>query len=165
MELNEINRLIDKYFDGDSSREDELVLAKYFSETEELPDELLGVKAMFDSLHTLSQATSKTEVAKPKSAKMQPSIWLARYGKHIGMGVVASVALIITLISIFGANDADVSVEPQMDFICYVDGNAVEDWTVAQAETDRILSSVASNMQQALANINMIQITALKHNN
>ena len=159
MELNKVNILINKYFDGNTSRDEELALAKYFAECDYLPDNLLSVKQMFESLHVLSEATPKTEVTKQPTTPR----WRV-YARRIGMGVAASVIFAISLIAIFDNRGVGVD-EPKMDFICYVDGHEIDDWQVAQAEADRILSGVADNMQQAMSGINMVEIAALKNKN
>ena len=59
MELNEVKILVDKYFDGTTSREEEFEIANYLSTHENIPDELIPLKAMFSSFEAIKRVESQ----------------------------------------------------------------------------------------------------------
>ena len=159
MEFNEIKILVEKYFDGATSLEEEKMLSQYFSQCNELPEEFKSVKMLFASLHKIGEAA-------PVNAEVRvaPTIKRARWrawSYHIGAGVAASVAVIMLLTALFKDNSAELYPDIGQGFICYVDGEEISDWAVAHAETDRILSGVASNMHQAMSSIKKLNIPTL----
>ena len=159
MEFNEIKILVEKYFDGATSLEEEKMLLQYFSQCNELPEEFKSVKMLFASLHKIGEAA-------PVNAEVRvaPTIKRARWrawSYHIGAGVAASVAVIMLLTALFKDNSAELYPGIGQGFICYVDGKEISDWAVAHAETDRILSGVASNMHQAMSSIKKLNIPTL----
>ena len=159
MEFNEIKILVEKYFDGATSLEEEKMLSQYFSQCNELPEEFKSVKMLFASLYKIGEAAPvNTEV------RVAPTIKRARWrawSYHIGAGVAASVAVIMLLTALFKDNSAELYPGIDQGFICYVDGKEISDWAVAHAETDRILSGVASNMHQAMSSIKKLNIPTL----
>lgn len=162
MEFNEVKILVEKYLDGNTSLEEEKLLSQYFSQCEELPDEFLSMKMLFTSLHEIREATpAKVEM------KVAPSIKRARWrvwSYHIGVGVAASVAVVMLLTTLFKDNGTESYPGRGKEFICYVDGKQVDDWAIAHAETNRILGEVASNMEQAMSGIRRLHIPVLEEN-
>ena len=159
MEFNEIKILVEKYFDGATSLEEEKMLSQYFSQCNELPEEFKSVKMLFASLYKIGEAA-------PVNAEVRvaPTIKRARWrawSYHIGAGVAASVAVIMLLTALFKDNSEELYPGIGQGFICYVDGKEINDWAVAHAETDRILSGVASNMHQAMSSIKKLNIPTL----
>ena len=162
MEFNEVKILVEKYLDGNNSLEEEKLLSQYFSQCEELPDEFRSLKMLFTSLHEIREATpAKVEM------KVAPSIKRARWrvwSYHIGVGVAASVAVVMLLTTLFKDNGTESYPDMGKEFICYVDGKQVDDWAIAHAETNRILGEVASNMEQAMSGIRRLHIPVLEEN-
>lgn len=159
MEFNEIKILVEKYLDGNTSLEEEKLLSQYFSQCDELPEEFKSVKMLFASLHKIGEAAPvNVEV------RVAPTIKRARWrawSYHIGAGVAASVAVIMLLTALFKDNGTEPYPGMGKEFICYVDGKQVDDWAIAHAETDRILSGVASNMEQAMNSIKKLHIPTI----
>ena len=159
MEFNEVKILVEKYLDGNTSLEEEKLLSQYFSQCEVLPDEFRSMKMLFTSLNEIREATpAKVEI------KVAPSIKRTRWrawSYHIGVGVAASVAVIMLLTTLFKDNGTEPYPGMGKEFICYVDGKEISDWAVVHAETDRILSGVASNMHQAMSSIKKLNIPTL----
>lgn len=162
MEFNEVKILVEKYLDGNTSLEEEKLLSQYFSQCEELPDEFRSMKMLFTSLNEIREATpAKVEM------KVAPSIKRARWrawSYHIGVGVAASVAVVMLLTTLFKDNGTESYPGMGKEFICYVDGKQVDDWAIAHAETNRILGEVASNMEQAMSGIRRLHIPVLEEN-
>lgn len=163
MEYNEVKILVEKYFDGNTSLEEEKLLSQYLSQCQELPQEFQGVKMMLASLHELKEATPakvEAEVATTIERKPRWRVW----SYYLGAGIAASVAIVMLLTTLYRSENSGLCPEIGQGFICYVDGEEINDWSIAHAETDRILSGVASNMEQAMSGIRNLQIPILDNN-
>lgn len=60
MDINQIKLLLTKYFDGQTSLEEEKVLRRYFGDEVEIPDELLTYKQQFIIISASAQASHDT---------------------------------------------------------------------------------------------------------
>jgi hypothetical protein len=56
-DINKIRTLCDRYFDGDTTAEEELLLREYFNRTKDIPADLRAVKVMMTGM---SEAASMT---------------------------------------------------------------------------------------------------------
>ena len=104
-DINRIRTLCDKYFDGETTVSEELMLKTYFMTSEDVPDDLKAVKAMICGMEEASKMTYSTAPAKPAR-----SFGKERFGRIIWgtMAAAASVAICISLFNheIYGY-DAD----------------------------------------------------------
>lgn len=154
MELSRIKILVDKYFDGLTSLEEEQELARYFAETEDIPEEYQVVKMMLSSLCTLSNETPKAEVKAVAETKHRNIFRLNR--KWIA-GVAAAAAILIGIVIAFMPNKTiESTTETEPSYVCYVNGVRIDDEQVAYAEASRILGSVSEDMQLAMAEVNRL---------
>lgn len=154
MELSRIKILVDKYFDGHTSLEEEQELARYFAETEDIPEEYQVVKMMLSSFCTLSNETPKAEVKAVAETKHRNIFRLNR--KWIA-GVAAAAAILIGIVIAFMPNKAiESTTETEPSYVCYVNGVRIDDEQVAYAEASRILGSVSEDMQLAMAEVNRL---------
>ena len=154
MELSRIKILVDKYFDGLTSLEEEQELARYFAETEDIPEEYQVVKMMLLSFCTLSNETPKAEVKAVAKTKHRNIFRLNR--KWIA-GVAAAAAILIGIVIAFMPNKViESTTETEPSYVCYVNGVRIDDEQVAYAEASRILGSVSEDMQLAMAEVNRL---------
>lgn len=154
MELSRIKILVDKYFDGLTSLEEEQELARYFAETEDIPEEYQVVKMMLLSFCTLSNETPKAEVKAVAETKHRNIFRLNR--KWIA-GVAAAAAILIGIVIAFMPNKViESTTETEPSYVCYVNGVRIDDEQVAYAEASRILGSVSEDMQLAMAEVNRL---------
>ena len=154
MELSRIKILVDKYFDGLTSLEEEQELARYFAETEDIPEEYQVVKMMLSSFCTLSNETPKAEVKAVAETKHRNIFRLNR--KWIA-GVAAAAAILIGIVIAFMPNKViESTTETEPSYVCYVNGVRIDDEQVAYAEASRILGSVSEDMQLAMAEVNRL---------
>lgn len=65
-DINEICALCDRYFDGETSAEEELALKEYFCLSEEIPEDLKAVKVMVCGFAEAASMTYRPAPAKPK---------------------------------------------------------------------------------------------------
>ena len=107
-DINKIRTLCERYFEGDTSAEDEAVLKEYFSRAKDIPDDLKSVKVMFGGF---AEAAAMTYVpAARKSGKIRRIIWGT-------ITTAASIALCITFFNreIYGYDaDGKAITDPQV---------------------------------------------------
>lgn len=155
MELSRIKILVDKYFEGLTSLEEEQELARYFAQTEDIPEEYQAVKIMLGAFDTLSHETPNREVKVNVETKRRNTFtlnikWMA--------GIAAAVAILVGVTITLAPNsrNIEVSTETAPAYICYVNGVKVEDDKVAYAEANRILGSLSEDVQLAMAEVNRL---------
>lgn len=155
MELSRIKILVDKYFEGLTSLEEEQELARYFAQTEDIPEEYQAVKMMLGAFDSIGSETPKSEVKTPITAKRRRAFHLN--AKWIA-GVAAAVAILVGVAITLAPNsrNIEVSTETAPAYICYVNGVKVEDDKVAYAEANRILGSLSEDVQLAMAEVNRL---------
>jgi hypothetical protein len=65
-DINEIRALCDRYFDGETSAQEELTLKEYFCLADEVPEDLRAVKVMICGFADAASMTYRPAPAKPK---------------------------------------------------------------------------------------------------
>ena len=151
MELSRVKILVDKYFDGLTSLDEEQELARYFAKNSDIPEEYQAVKMMFASFDTLRADTPKEKVeVKRRKAFTISRRWIA------GVAAVAAILIGITVAITPTEDSIDMPVQTEPDYVCYVGGVKIEDDQLAYAEASRLLSVVSEDMQSAMAEINRL---------
>lgn len=154
MEFERIKILVDKYFDGITSLEEEQELADYFAMSDTIPEEYLSVKAMFEAFGKMSCIKSSAEINTPEKRGRRVAL-----NRRWWTGVAASVVLIMGIsIAILNSRNTDVEhvKTPTPEFVCHINGVRVEDEQLAYAEMDRILANVSNDIHVAMVEINNI---------
>lgn len=152
MELDRIKILVDKYFDGITSLDEEQELARLLERCENLPDEYIAVRMMLSSFNEIGKATPSEQVA-PKVVH-KPHKWLT-----INRRWAATAAAVVCIM--FGATllltpTSKSQPETEPCYVCYMNGVKVENDQVAYAEASRILGSVSEDMRLAMAEVNRL---------
>jgi hypothetical protein len=65
-DINKIRTLCDRYFDGDTTAEEELLLREYFNRTKDIPADLRAVKVMMTGISEATAMTYSPAVTRPK---------------------------------------------------------------------------------------------------
>ncbi len=151
MELTEINRLIDKYFEGETSLAEEREIASYLATTETLTDEHRAVKAMFESMGLLKEV----KAPQPKPRKRGITLSLLRRVAVATACVVAGIVIVTRTMT-----STTLPAEPMI--ICYVDGARVDDPQKAEDEMRRILGNMNQNVNLAMARIDKVNLLKTK---
>ena len=89
-DINKIRALCDRYFDGDTSAEEELELKEYFCRTEEVPEDLRTLKMMICGLTEAAAMTYRPAAAKPEGM-VRRLVW----------GMIAAAASAALCIAVF----------------------------------------------------------------
>lgn len=94
-DINRIRTLCDKYFDGETTVDEEIMLKAYFMTSADVPSDLRAVKAMICGMEEASKMTYSPAPAKPAR-----SFGNGRFGRII-WGTVAAAASVAICISLF----------------------------------------------------------------
>lgn len=94
-DINRIRTLCDKYFDGETTVDEEIMLKAYFMASADVPSDLRAVKAMICGLEEASKMTYSPAPAKPAR-----TFGNGRFGRII-WGTVAAAASVAICISLF----------------------------------------------------------------
>lgn len=94
-DINRIRALCDKYFDGETTVDEELMLKAYFMTSEDVPTDLKAVKTMICGMEEASKMTYSPAPAKPAR-----TFGNGRFGRII-WGTVAATASVAICISLF----------------------------------------------------------------
>ena len=154
MELDRIKILVDKYFEGTTSLDEEQELTTLLTTCKDLPEEYMAVKMMLGSFAELSRDASKSEVKVNPDVKRRNIFYTNR--KWL-TGVAAAVAVLIgATVMLSTGNDVETISNTNPEYICYVNGVKVEDDQLAYAEASRLLGSISEDMQLAMAEVNRL---------
>ena len=151
MELNKINILIDKYFEGETTLDEERAIATYLASAEHLPAEHIAIKAMFEAMGLLK------EIKAPQPKLQRRSITLSQFRR-----VAVAVACIFVGVFIATRTITNKALHAEPMIICYVDGTRVNDQQMAEDEMRRILGNMNQNVNLAMASIDKVNILKTK---
>ena len=156
MELSRVKILVDKYFDGLTSLEEEQELRRYFAQAESIPEEYQVVKMMLGTFDTLSHETPNREVNVHAEIKRRNTFRLNM--KWVASAAAAAAAILVGVAITLAPNSRNMEAptETAPAYICYVNGVKVEDDKVAYAEANRILGSLSEDVQLAMAEVNRL---------
>lgn len=158
MELSRVKILVNKYFDGLTSLEEEQELRRYFAQAENIPEEYQVVKMMLGTFDTLSHETPNREVNVHADIKRRKTFRLNMKWVASAAAAAAAAAILVGVAITLAPNsrNMEVSTETTPAYICYVNGVKVEDDKVAYAEANRILGSLSEDVQLAMAEVNRL---------
>ena len=145
MELEKIKILVDKYYDGATSKEEERAISEYLRSCENIPTELIAVKMMFEALGLLRNIEAPALEVKNKRHSFRWS--------HFTASIL--LAIIVT------TNKTLYVEQPSPAIICHVDGALVNDQAAAEDEARRILGNMNENITLAMASVDKINILAI----
>ena len=89
-DINKIRTLCDRYFDGDTTAEEELLLREYFNRTKDIPADLRAVKVMMAGMSEAAAMTYSPAVTRPKGI-VRKIVW----------GTISAAAAIGLFVSLF----------------------------------------------------------------
>lgn len=152
MELAEIKILIDRYYDGETTLQEEAAIANYFATHNDIPAELEATRAIFMATSCIKE--TKAPVAKPqRTNRMRELI--------ISSGGIAAAAVIIMGVILSLRYEPMPEIESQPLIACHINGVAISDQEIARNEANRILCGVSEDMEAAMAKIEALNILAI----
>ena len=130
MNEQKIHELLQRYFDGATSLEEERALQRYFAGSD-MPDSLKAYRPMFAFF------AEERAVEPPKQKAVIRNI-------RLNLSIITGIAASIAILFLVGV--------PKMksdDYIYYVDGQRIYDQTAAIASAENKLQLLAASMQKA----------------
>ena len=88
-DIIKIRSLCDRFFDGDTTAEEEMMLRDYFTQEKDIPADMMAVKVMICGMSEAASMRYEPKAAKPKTF-VRKLVWGT-------MAAAASVAMIIAL--------------------------------------------------------------------
>lgn len=151
MELNKINILIDKYFEGTTTLNEERAIATYLATADNLPEKHITLKAMFEAMGQLR------DIKAPQPKPRRHRITLPEFRRVAVAVACVALGIVITTHTI---TTTPLHAEPMI--ICYVDGTKINDQQRAEDEMRRILGNMNKNVNLAMTSIDKVNILKTK---
>ena len=131
MKYQKIRQLVDKYFEGKTTLEEEKEIKNIFKTSNDLPEDLSDLKPYFTYLE--NAATEKSNNIIKFSEKKQKIIPL-----RVFRYVAAAVAVILITFSVLKQREEKI-------VYAYINGKAITDKELAKQEAIKALSAVSDN--------------------
>lgn len=138
MNSQAIKILLEKYFEGATSLQEEAALRQYFTEEVHIPKELLYAKAMF------------TFIKKEKNVRFKKSKNKPFYLIGIAASIILATFLIINNLQ------QTLSIDQEQIVYAYVNGEAITDKDVAIEYTKQALLAVSQNLDKGTKHLNQL---------
>lgn len=125
-----IRTLLDRFFDGDTTLDEEQQLYEFFREARELPEDLMPLSEMFLDLAAVQQ------VEKPLPQAVQP----VRRGWFRWVAAAAVALLIVgAAVTVFSLR-----AQPEEEYVAYIYGERTTDQAVVLDEMQKTMTALAS---------------------
>lgn len=163
MELDRIKILVDRYFEGETTLDEERELKEYLATSDNIPEEYAVLRTMFGVMTAAQEVKAPNIEQKP----VRRHLWGWRIAG--GMSIAAAAAVIIMML-VVPHNNTELTkpetikqptTDVQYDIICHVNGEKITDQAVAYNQANRILGNVANNMELAMAQVSKLNIQGM----
>lgn len=145
MEIKEAKILLNRYYEGLATIDEERQLAEFVTSYVGEDSELNAARLMFGAFKTMREET----IAKPIEVRHHRNIFSLRR-----VVAYAAACAAVAVVVFVGLSPRDVVEEPAL--VCHINGVLVDDELVAQAEASKILSSVFADVNNAVAEVSRI---------
>lgn len=136
--IEKIEELLNKYFEGETSLQEEQTLKEYFLNADNVPAKWNYAKAMFTGFSSNKEATSHTVAVKKKEMPL----------KRIA-AAVAVVALLSVSVALF--------VPKEKEIYCYVNGKPVTDYELALKHAERAFGIMEKEISKPAQSLDLIE--------
>ena len=139
MDYNNIKQLLDKYFEGNTSIQEEFKLKNFFSSEGDIPHDLLYAKALFTHLKNERELVCNKQLTKPVARKIIYTV----------SGIAASLFLAMFLLFSYQKQDDKI-------IYAYINGKAITDKNIAERYTKQVLLAVSQNLEKGTKNLDYL---------
>lgn len=133
-----IEELLNKYFEGETSLQEEQTLKEYFLNADNVPAKWNYAKAMFTGFSSNKEVTSHTVAVKKEGMPL----------KRIA-AAVAVVALLSVSVALF--------VPKEKEIYCYVNGKPVTDYELALKHAERAFGIMEKEISKPAQSLDLIE--------
>ena len=135
---SEIEELLNRYFEGETSLQEEQTLKEYFLNADNVPAKWNYAKAMFTGFSSNKEVTSHTVAVKKKEIPL----------KRIA-AAIAVVALLSVSVALF--------VPKEKEIYCYVNGKPVTDYELALKHAERAFGIMEKEISKPAQSLDFIE--------
>ena len=135
---SEIEELLNRFFEGETSLQEEQTLKEYFLNADNVPAKWNYAKAMFTGFSSNKEVTSHTVAVKKKEMPL----------KRIA-AAVAVVALLSVSVALF--------VPKEKEIYCYVNGKPVTDYELALKHAERAFGIMEKEISKPAQGLDLIE--------
>lgn len=135
---SEIEELLNRYFEGETSLQEEQTLKEYFLNADNVPAKWNYAKAMFTGFSSNKEVTSHTVAVKKEGMPL----------KRIA-AAVAVVALLSVSVALF--------VPKEKEIYCYVNGKPVTDYELALKHAERAFGIMEKEISKPAQSLDLIE--------
>lgn len=142
MEYKELENLLDKYFEGETTLVEEQQIVEFFEKNNELPEKYNQIKAMFEFFKAEKEGKVDFDIESTNN-KQTTKIRMLYYQ------LIAVAAIILIVISIF----TNTYNSEEKKVYAYINGKPIMNEQVAEMEAKRALLLISSNFNQGTENL------------
>lgn len=153
MESDRVKKVVQRYFDGETTRSEEEWLANYLMTHDDIDAELKVVRDMLVGMSAIK--SNNVAPAKPQKVRRRLRVWSASLATAVAASLIFA---IVGSLAPWQAKEATASPE----FVCHINGESVNSSVTAQEEANRILGDVANNMALAMASVDRLNVLCVK---
>jgi len=136
----DIQKLLEKYFESDSTLLEETILRKYFSDKDSVSPELESYSSLFNYISDGKQKSGiEDKILHKKKSILRSSI----------ISIVSAAAILIIFFTFTNIRPISNSIL----FTHYVNGIQIEDVDTGMAEASEILNSISQNISGTLSKV------------
>ncbi len=162
MELDRLKILADKYFEAETTLDEERELRELTANMEDIPEEYAALKIIL----CVTTANQEVKVPEAKHEVKHRNRWILPI---IGGATIAAAAaaIVIMLTTPLSTTESITTPAPkptvmQYDIVCHVNGVQLTNMDDAYSQANRILGGVANDLESAMAHVNKFNIQGIK---
>lgn len=135
--MSEIEELLNRYFEGETSLQEEQTLKEYFLNADNVPAKWNYAKAMFTGFSSNKEVTSHTVAVKKKGMPLKR---------------IAAAVAVVALLSV----SATLLIPTEKEIYCYVNGKPVTDYELALKHAERAFGIMEKEMSKPAQSLDLI---------
>jgi hypothetical protein len=136
---SEIEELLNRYFEGETSLQEEQTLKEYFLNADNVPAKWNYAKAMFTGFSSNKEVTSHIVAVKKKK-------------KGMPLKRIAAAVAVVALLSV----SATLLIPKEKEIYCYVNGKPVTDYELALKHAERAFGIMEKEISKPAQSLDLI---------
>lgn len=135
---SEIEELLNRYFEGETSLQEEQTLKEYFLNADNVPAKWNYAKAMFTGFSSKKEVTSHTVAVRKKGMSLK------------------RIAAAVAVVAILSAGAA-MLIPEEKEIYCYVNGKPVTDYELALKHAERAFGIMEKEISKPAQSLDLIE--------
>jgi len=146
MEFKDIDKIIEKYLEGESTLEQEQLIREYFNNSTDVPEkhkQLAGLFNFYQKTKDEKSSLRLNDIVEKKKSTIKTK-------RLVYLGIAASIALFVSIF-IFQNQQSEKHV------YAYINGEPVENQEIVIAEAQKALLLISNNLNEGTHNLNHLK--------